>query len=81
MEPGNVVFESLIEADKKDIEHMTEEYKKICTPEHLADRVLGILESQKGNMVEPRLISLSMVYRQQQGLSVVFMSLSTTGSS
>ena len=48
MEPGNVVFESLIEANKKDIEHMTEEYKKICTPEHLADRVLGILESQKG---------------------------------
>ena len=48
MEPGNVNFKSLAEASKKDIEYTTEEYKKICTPEHLADRVLGILESQKG---------------------------------
>ena len=48
MEPGNVVFESLIDATKQDIEYTTEEYKKLCTPEILTERTLGILESQKG---------------------------------
>ena len=48
MEPGNVIFNSLINVNKKAVDCMTEEYNKLCTPEILADRALGILESQKG---------------------------------
>ncbi len=48
MELGLVECHSLNGASRADIEHMTQEYNKLCSPDLLADRVIAILQGQKG---------------------------------